>query len=167
MYIMLHPNLLRFYMKKTSPTSCPRSGFTLVEILVVIAVIAVMMSLVVGLSGTANASALDARAKTEIANLMIEIEAHKISEGTFPADWAAFNTWYTTKYAGTAYTITDGDPSGPIDPWGNSYLYTFDTNTPFVFYIGSFGPDGVVGDGGAPSTFGEGDDLTNRNGTLQ
>ena len=151
---------MRLYMKKTLPLHGSRNAFTLIELLVVMAVIAVLMSLVIGLSGTANEAALLARAKTELAELILEIEDYKESEGEYPANWAAFNTWYTATYSGTAWTITDGDPSDPIDPWGNTYQYNEDAANDFLFLIGSLGPNGV-------SDSGEGDDITNRNGALQ
>ena len=157
---MVQTRLLRLFMKETSQISSRRSGFTLVEMLVVMAIIAILMSLVLGIFGAAGQGALESKAKAEIADLMNEIEKYNADEGSYPADWAAFNTWYTARYPGTAYTISDGDPSDPIDPWGSSYVYTYNSSVPFVYFIGSLGPN-LTNDNG------DVDDITNRNGALQ
>ena len=146
-------------MKQYQTSHKLKRGFSLVELLVVIAIIGVLMALMVGISGAVVGGAEESEAKAQMADLMNEIEKYNSDEGGYPATWAEFGTWYDSRYAGTAYTITEGEPEAPIDPWGNNYEYRFDTNKPFVFFIGSRGPNGANDDGGL-------DDITNRNGAL-
>jgi general secretion pathway protein G len=147
-------------MKQTIFSTKRKQGFTLVEILVVVAIIGILMGLVTGISGAVQQGAAEAKAKAEIADLMNEIEKYKVDKGSYPDNWSDFGSWYTNeKYSGTAYTITEGEPDAPIDPWGSEYLYDFDSDRPFVYFIGSSGPNGTDDNGDV-------DDITNRNGAL-
>jgi len=147
-------------MKQNSSRHKLKRGFSLVELLVVMAIIGILMALVTGISRAVQRGATDAQAKAQIADLMNEIEKYKADEGSYPGNWNDFRNWYVDRYPGTAYTITEGTPSNPIDPWGQPYEYDFTTDTPFVYFIGSFGPN-------AQDDQGEADDITNRNGALQ
>lgn len=156
-------------MQQSKSTHKQKQGFSLIELLVVMAIIAILMGLVIGVSGAVTRKAAEARARAEISDLMQEIEIYKSDKGSYPAgsDLSAFMQWYTNeKYVGTLYTLTELDGSKlPIDPWGNKYLYGYNPSNPFVYLIGSYGPDGKKGGNGS-STFGENDDITNRNGAL-
>ena len=148
--------------QNTSPLKY-KSAFTLVELLVVVAVIAILMSLVLGVARSVQGGAEEAQAKAELADLMNEIEKYNADEGGYPGDWNDFRDWYLERYPGTAYTITAGTmESGtnfePEDPWGQEYVYDLD-NPPYVYFIASFGPNTTDDDGG-------GDDITNRNGSV-
>jgi prepilin-type N-terminal cleavage/methylation domain-containing protein len=61
-------------------------GFTLIELLAVIAIIALMAGLVVGLSGLATAKSRAARVTAEHHNLVSAIEAYKAELGNYPPD---------------------------------------------------------------------------------
>ena len=141
-----------------------KKGFTLIELLVVMAIIGILMGIILGVSGAIQRKAAEAKARAEIADLMNEIEIYKSEKGSYPADWAEFGTWYTgEKYVGTKYTLTEGTPSDPVDPWGVDYMYG--EVREFTYLIGSKGPDGRNGGNGS-TVFGDGDDITNRNGEL-
>lgn len=143
-----------------------KKGFTLVELIVVMAILAILMGIMLGVSGAIQRNAAEAKAKAEISNLMNEIEIYKSEKGSYPANWAEFGTWYTDeKYVDTAYRLTAGTPSNPIDPWGVVYQYPEAQVKEFTYLIGSKGPDGQDGGNGS-TTFGEGDDITNRNSAL-
>lgn len=146
-------------MKQINFSTKRKQGFTLVELLVVMAIIGILMGLVIGISGAVQQGAAEAKAKAEIADLMNEIEKYKVEKGSYPDDWDEFANWYSQKYEGTAYTITEGGPDAPIDPWGREYRYDFDASRPFVYFIGSRGPNGR-------DDSGDEDDITNRNGAL-
>jgi prepilin-type N-terminal cleavage/methylation domain-containing protein len=136
-----------------------RAGFSLLELMVVMAVIAILMTLTVGVFGRASQGGAEARAKGEIAGLMNELEKYFADEGGYPpnAGWADFEDWYNAKYgASTVWEITEeGDAGNPIDPWGREYIYE-PGPSPFVYLIGSEGRDGNA----------DHDDITNRNGAL-
>lgn len=159
-----------------------KPGFTLVELLVVMTIIGLLMGLVIGIAGAVNRGAAESQAKAQIADLMNEIEKFKSENGVYPDDWNDFGQWYDDKYQiveggetiDMAYTITEGTPSDPLDPWGQDYIYDFPYATdpaqsPFVYLIGSKGPDARWGSQDDPNnqtSFGLGDDITNRNGAL-
>lgn len=141
-----------------------QTGFTLVEILVVLAIIGILMTLVLGLFSVAGNKSTTTQARAEIAGLMNEFDLFFEENNRYPDDLNEFSSWYTSRHSGTVWAVTqDGDAAEPLDPWGEPYVYD-QGPTPFVYEIGSKGPDGQNGDGGG--TFGEGDDITNRNGAL-
>lgn len=59
-------------------------GFTLVELLVVISIIAILASLTLGVSGYAKDKAGRSRAQAEIAALETALESYKIENGDYP-----------------------------------------------------------------------------------
>lgn len=63
-----------------------RQGFTLIELLVVIAIIAALAAMVVGLWPVANRWRVETRAKTELNQLIVAIEAYKKNFGFYPPD---------------------------------------------------------------------------------
>jgi len=160
-------------MNQTKSPHNPKQGFSLIELLVVMAIIATLMGLVIGVSGAIQRKTAIARARAELADLMNEIEIYKSDNGSYPLNWDEFGSWYfTEKYSGTAYTTTDfssttdllsGNPFEPLDPWGGEIRYQ--KNSEFLYLIGSKGPDTSNGGNGSNS-FGDGDDITNRNGSL-
>ena len=74
------------FIHEMRSTAKKRSAFTLIELLVVIAIIALIASLVVGLSGVAGKEKRQKRVRTELAKLVILIEAYKSKVGMYPPD---------------------------------------------------------------------------------
>jgi prepilin-type N-terminal cleavage/methylation domain-containing protein len=144
-------------MKKNYHAHKLKQGFSLVDLLAVMAVISILLAIVIGVAGAVQGGALEAKAKAEIADLMNELEKYNADEGEYPENWSDFDTWYRNRYPNTAYTLTEGSPSNPVDPWGRDYDY--ELRTPFAYRIGSFGPNGQDNNGDV-------DDITNLNGAL-
>jgi prepilin-type N-terminal cleavage/methylation domain-containing protein len=77
-------------MEKRMKTPCPnfrpqsRSGFTLVELLVVIAVIAILASLIFPITAAVNKNKIRSRTQSELAQLETAIESYKAKLGFYP-----------------------------------------------------------------------------------
>lgn len=147
-------------MQETTESQKHKQGFSLVELLVVMAIIAILMGIVIGISGGVNRGAAEAQAKAQVSELVLELEKYRGDEGQFPANWDEFRDWYLYTYSGTAYTITDGtlradETFSPLDPWGKPYRYTRISD--YVMRVSSDGPDGT------PNTE---DDINNLKGSI-
>jgi len=125
-------------------------GFTVIELLAVISIIAILLTFVVPMGNKAKTKARIAKAKTEIAALETAISAYYTDMGTYPTDRTAAdqlenrNTVIITRLSGRnggtgSYDMTivnDSNWNGPymefdaasiassafIDPWGNPYV---------------------------------------------
>lgn len=125
-----------------------RRGFTLIEILVVIVVIAILATLVAPNIFKNVGEAKTTTAKAQIDNLSSALDAYRLDNGTYP----------TTQQGLDALTsMPTIDPPAnwkqpylrkavPMDPWGRPYIYMFpgEQNT-MGFDLMSFGADGKLG----------------------
>ncbi|MGE3311430.1 MAG: type II secretion system protein [Limisphaerales bacterium] len=66
------------------PTEC--AGFTLIELLTVIAIIAVLAGITLGLTSAARNARTNSRARAELQQLQTAIESFKADRSTFPPD---------------------------------------------------------------------------------
>lgn len=112
-------------MKRTS-----QAGFTLVELLTVIAIIALLAALILGLAGNAQKSAARNKAEAEIEQLSVFITDYQMKYGQVPPSFASLsNALVESKHALTNL----------LDPWGMSYNYT--NSSKATFYLWSCGGD--------------------------
>ena len=79
------------------------NGFTLVELLVVISIIAILAGLTLSTLSYAQNQAARSRAKAEIQGMSLAIESYKIDNGDYPRDLAANST-------DNFYLIANSDP---------------------------------------------------------
>lgn len=129
----------------------PWGAFTLIEILVVIAVIAILASLVAPNVfqhvGTARATT----AKSQIEMLATALDAYRLDNGRYPSS--------TQGLAALVSAPTDEAVPGwrgpylrravPLDPWGKPYVYRFPGEAnPAGFDLLSLGADGRPGGDG-------------------
>jgi prepilin-type N-terminal cleavage/methylation domain-containing protein len=85
---------------------CSSAGFTLVELIVVTALIGVLATLAIPTYNNFIDRARNARAKSEVRLLETEINAYRFDIGALPANLAAINR------------------ADLLDPWGNRYVYS-------------------------------------------
>jgi len=145
-------------------TRTAKQAFTLVELLVVMAIIAILISITLGVAGRVSNDGAESRAKGEMAQIQLEIELFKADRGSLPADGSTlgedFFLWFEEKY-GDGNGVFDADdriydtvdmsvfrnPDGTMtpssmrlrDPWGRDYRY--DLVNPFLYFLSSDGPD--------------------------
>jgi general secretion pathway protein G len=96
-----------------------RHAFTLVEILVVVAIIGILASIVLKISGFASGKSDRARALSDMERIKMALEEYKIKEGRYytggaNATDAAFSN-AVGPFVRNGFRITD--------PWGRNYMY--------------------------------------------
>lgn len=112
-------------MKRTA-----QAGFTLVEVLTVIAIIALLAALILGLARNAQKKAAHDKATAEIEQLSSFIGDYLTQYGQVPPSTAALSN--ALKEANHSLTNL-------MDPWGMAYKYTNSSKS--TFYLWSYGGD--------------------------
>jgi general secretion pathway protein G len=126
-----------------------RAGYTLIEVLIVLAIIALLVALV----GPRLFSLYDgAKAKTtntQIANLKTALDTMQIDIGRYPTEQEGLNLLVQAPGQGVANWSGPylSSPELPKDGWGNAYLYVAppEGGQP---QVGSYGADGKPGGSG-------------------
>jgi len=124
-------------------------GFTLTELMVVCAIIAVLAGILVGAAGYVQRKALRSQAETEIKTMELVLERFKLDNGFFPAcastnDGRSSNIFNAvTNYM--AFTPKQLSGARIIDPFGNEYYYLSPgLNNKITFDLWSAGSDGYT-----------------------
>jgi prepilin-type N-terminal cleavage/methylation domain-containing protein len=102
------------------PRSSPPHGFTLVELLVVMAVIAILAALTLQISGFVQKKSAMARASSEIKAMEVACESYKADNGIYPRDNGASQAQATDLLDARA----SGDPASTGYKSASQYLYT-------------------------------------------
>jgi len=120
-------------------------GFTVVEIVVVVSVIAILSSVVFANLNQASAQSRDAKRQADLRNLQTAIELYRQKEGRYPAGCRGANEW--SGQSGTDYACSSGNEYIigltyeyisvlPTDPKlnGTNSGYVYRTNTDGTAY---------------------------------
>jgi len=134
-----------------------QAGFTLIEIMVVVAIIAILGAAVVPRLMDKPDEARIVRAKADIGSFAQALEFYKLANHNYPSTDQGLNALVTkptgdpepANYPDGGYMKSIGD-----DPWGREYIYVSPGENG-DFDIISLGADGVEGGEGA------GADITN------
>ena len=138
--MILHPPVCR--------RRSPRAGFTLIEILVVIVVIAILATLVAPNVFQHVGAAKSATAKSQIEMLSASLDAYRLDNGSYPTSQQGL---------GALWEKPTVDPPAnwrspylrkpvPLDPWQRPYLYVSPGEQNQSGYdLLSLGADGKVG----------------------
>jgi general secretion pathway protein G len=127
------------------PRRQAQEGFTLIEIMVVIAIIGLLATLVVQSLRGATDRAKRTKAMADIAELKTALDRYYIDNGSYPTGDQGLNALVTA--SGQGAQATNYEEGGyirriPADPWGNPYVYSSDGNN---YTLKSYGADGAEG----------------------
>jgi len=116
-----------------------RAGFTLIELLAVMAIIAILAGLILGVSSYAGRKAAEARAVAEMEKIKTACEEYKIDYGAYPIS-SSIETLsnYVSDLTYVGSTIED--------PWGNSYGFNIQSFGVEVISAGQDGQTNTVDD---------------------
>jgi general secretion pathway protein G len=141
-------------MRNHPHSSERRRGFTLIEILVVIVVIAILATLVAPNIFRHVGAAKDATARSQIEMLGTALDAYRLDNGTYPTTEQGLEALQVQSAMEPVPTNWRGPymrKDVPNDPWGRPYLFKSPGEVnPTGYDLLSYGADGKPG--------GEGDD---------
>lgn len=118
----------------------PQSGFTLIEIMVVVFIIGLLAALVVPRVVQNTDKARVAKAKSDIRAIEEAAGLYKLDVGSYPRHIGELVNPSAPRADPEGYL-----PKIPVDPWGNEYVYVSDGRR---VVIKSYGADGVEGGDG-------------------
>lgn len=120
-----------------------KRAFTLVEMLVVIAIIALVAAMVLGVSSYARAKAYKAKTLAGIEKLRNGLEEFRLNAGAYPSFYTIGQGTPTNWNILTNYIKELKVPDDFQDAYGRGFQYT---NGPaaYQYRIWSLGPDGIA-----------------------
>jgi general secretion pathway protein G len=121
-----------------------RRGFTLVELLVVMAVILILMSMIVGVAIFANAKATRSRATAELQEFQNALQSYRIETGEYPPAGQFRQAVYPRLPKDIQSRVDKRSRSILQDPWKRQYIYQFDENQPETYVLYSKGPKDTI-----------------------
>ena len=107
-----------------------RLAFTLIELMIVIAIIGILSGLSMGIAGYARRKAQEGKARGEIEKIQYVLQDYLMENGTYPANLSFIEEMMP-------------DDVDTQDPWKNDYVYVRTSTSGFRLY--SKGIDGKDG----------------------
>lgn len=121
------------------------SGFTLVEMLLVLVILAVLAAIVIPKFSGRSQQAKETAAKTQISSFEVALDQFEVDVGFYPPGNSGLNAIVeqpnnAPNWRGPYLK------SIPLDPWGNPYVYAYPgKNNAKGYDLSSVGPDGRAG----------------------
>lgn len=118
------------------------SGFTLVEVMVVVVILGILAGIIVPKIMSRPAQARIVKAHQDISAIQNALDLYKLDNGTYPTTDQGLAA--LVKMPSSSPVPRNWNAEGylqqlPIDPWGESYQYE---NNSGKVYVYSYGPDG-------------------------
>lgn len=135
--------------RKLSGRAVAPRGVTLIEVLLVLAILVVIGSLAVVAIGPIQRSAYMNAAKTQLNAFKTPLQAYRIDIGSYPSTSQGLEALRQPPSDLSSPTKWRGpylETPVPLDPWGNPYRYEYpgryQADAPDIW---SYGPDGIDG----------------------
>ncbi len=123
-----------------------RQGFTLVEMLLVLVILAVLAAIVIPKFSGRSQQAKETAAKSQISSIELALDAFEVDNGFYPAGATGLNALVDQPNNAQNWKGPYLKKGVPLDPWGNPYIYTYPgKNNPRGYDLLSTGPDGRAG----------------------
>ena len=130
-----------------------RGGFTLVEMLLVLVILAVLAAIVIPKMSGRSQQAKVTAAGSQISSIEMALDAFEVDTGYYPQGTGGLGALVNEPSGTTNWKGPYLKKGVPLDPWGNAYVYTYPgRNNTKGYDLMSPGPDGQAGDD---------DDITN------
>jgi general secretion pathway protein G len=117
-------------------------GFTLIEVLLVMAIITVLAAIVVPKFTGRSKDARITAARTDIANIELALDAYEVDNGRYPTKSEGLKALVENRSNSVSWKGPYLKRDVPLDPWGNQYIYILPgrQNT-YGYDLYSYGPD--------------------------
>ena len=144
-----YPVVSRITLLASRWTRKHERGFTFIEIMVVVAILAILAALVVPRIMGRTDDAKRTAAKVQIRNIEGALQLYKLDNGVYPSTEQGLKALVEKPSVGVIpkkWKIGGYLPKLPEDPWGNPYKYLSPSpNLKGDYEIISYGTDGEVG----------------------
>ena len=121
-------------------------GFTLVEMLLVLVILAVLAAIVIPKFSGRSQQAKVTAAKSQIASFELALDSFEVDTGFYPPGNAGLNGLVDQPSSAPDWKGPYLKQGIPLDPWGNAYIYSFPGKNNLKGYdLMSVGPDGRAG----------------------
>ena len=122
-----------------------RSGFTLVEMLLVLVILATLAAIVIPKMAGRSQQAKVTAAQTQISSLEMALDAFEVDNGYYPKT-GGLDDLVNQPANATSWKGPYLKKGVPADPWGNPYSYEYPGKHNASGYdLSSMGPDGRAG----------------------
>jgi general secretion pathway protein G len=123
-----------------------RGAFTLIELLLVMVILAILAAVVIPRFTNRTQQAQTTRARADITNMELALDAFEIDIGRFPTSSEGLNALVNQPSEAKNWRGPYIKRDVPDDPWGNPYVYDCPGKHNTADYdLYSFGPDGKSG----------------------
>ena len=126
-----------------------RSGFTLIEVLLVLTILVILASMVVVALGPIQRKSRISAARAQVGLLKTPLQAYQLSIGSYPTTSQGLPALRSSPTDLSNPSKWEGpylESNVPLDPWGNPYQYACPgQHNQDSFDVWSSGPDGISG----------------------
>jgi general secretion pathway protein G len=120
-------------------------GFTLVEMLLVLVILAVLAAIVIPKFSGRSEQARVTATKSQISSIELALDAFEVDNGFYPKGNTGLSALVDPPSGAQNWKGPYLKKGIPVDPWGNAYIYTCPGRNNADYDLMSMGPDGRSG----------------------